>query len=249
MKQYDPRPEIELAVRTGFLSKPIWLEYFCENKKSWRNEKWAALVNRGFFRPHPASRGKDVIVPNAKNETVQKCSGDFIAPSPGLAVIDHDEIILRTFLRLERQLLLASAKFEAESKKEDLRNKRHFDPSDKTKYPDLLISLRGPRADLNLAIEIELSRKEPKRYRQIMMSYVSMRNVSAIIYVTDRDVIRNAVRAAIRDTYYPDWEKPVGFVSLKEWTNDPMTAAIEFAEETLNLEKIRNGETKMLKKA
>jgi hypothetical protein len=238
MKAYDPTPEIELGIRSGFLSKKIWTEFLVDKKRAWKNQKWATFVKRGYFKPHHSARARDVLVPNPDNETVKRLAGDFICPAPSIAVLDHDEKVVQTFLKLRAAKILKFAKFEAELKKEDLRNKRHFDPSDASKFPDLLIELKGSEFEAKIAIEIELSRKEPKRYRHMMNSYMTKKDVGAIIVVSDLEVIRNGILTAIRDTYYPDWEKPIGFASLKQWLANPLKATIHFSEGPKSLESI-----------
>ena len=71
-----------------------------------------------------------------------KIAGGGVTAAPLISVLDHDEIVLRTFLMLSRKDILASAKFESELKREDLRTRRHYNPEDSTKFPDLLISLK-----------------------------------------------------------------------------------------------------------
>ena len=237
-----PKAEIELAVRTGFITRSIWESEFAKDlKPSWRYEKWNKLEKRGFFKPHSSEYAKGVLVPVADHPKVKELVGDFVAPPPSVAVLGHDEKVVRTFLKLKREGVLSFAKFEAELKKEDLRNKKHFDPSDSTKFPDLLIGLQGPNSGKRIALEFELSRKEPKRYRQMMISYVCHREISAIIFVTDLDVIKNGIRAAIRDTYFPEWDKPVGFASLKEILENPMKATIKLPERETSLQTIQTG--------
>jgi hypothetical protein len=242
MNYQIPKAEIELAVRAGFLTRSIWEQEFASGlKTSWRYERWRKLIERGFFKPHPSPYATSVIVPNAEHPKVKEMVGDFVAHPPSVAVLAHDEKVLRTYLNLKKDRSLAFAKFEAELKKEDLRNKRIFDPTDATKFPDLLIGFHGPNAGQRIALEFELSRKEPKRYRQMMISYVCHRDISAIIFVTDLDVIKNGIRAAIRETYFPEWDKPVGFASLGEVMDNPMTAKITLAEGQTNLQTMQIG--------
>jgi hypothetical protein len=238
VRPYDPKREIALAVRTGFLTKKVWLDFFATGKQAWRNRVWMNLIERGFFQPHYASRAFGVITPNARNPIVRRFAGDSIVQAPSIAVLDHDEIVMRSFLMLDSTQLMAMAKFESELKKEDLRNRIHYDPNDRAKFPDLLISLCGANPNRKIAIEVELSRKEPKRYRQVMNSYMTKKDVSKIIFVTDLDIVRNGIRSAIQETYFPDWEMPVGFVSLSEWIRAPQTALVHFSETSTTLTKM-----------
>ncbi len=226
MKPYDPSAEIRLAVRCGFLSKELWNEFFAEGKPRWRRHVWSRFVSSGLFKPHYSKRATDVIVPNFDHTLVKRISGGEVTHAPNTAQIDHDEIIVKSFLSLEKQQLIFSAKFEAELKREDLRSLRHFNPSEKTKYPDLVIEVQSHSEPKKIAIELELSRKEPKRYRQMMNTYMTSKQFSSIIFITELENVKTSIQKAIRDTYYPDWERPVGFVVLKEWIKDPSEATI-----------------------
>lgn len=241
MRLIEPVREIELAARTGFLSKKIWNEFFASGKLVWRNRAWKNLVARKYFLPHYATLASDSVIRlNPKHPLVIKMVGDKIPQVPSIAVIDHDETVVNTFFHLKNMNILKTAKFESELKREDLRNKRHFDPNDKTKFSDLVVELNSLKPSGKIAIEIELSRKEPKRYRQVMNSYMCNKDVSKIIFVTDLEVVKNNIKAAIRDTYFPEWEKPVGFAKLSEWRKNPSLAIIEFAEFKSNLFQLQS---------
>ena len=239
MKKYDPQTEIEIASRVGFLSKSIWLEYFANGSEAWKNRKWADLVNRGHFKKHWSQYAKGIIVPVPKDRLVRLYTGNAVAAPPRLSVLDHDEIVLRSYLNIQKSGVLKIGKFESELKMEDSRLKQRISRDDSQKFPDLFVKLDGPNEDKGIGIEIEISRKEPKRYRQIMMAYMCTRPVKTIIYVTNLQTVKNAVATAIRETYFPAWEKPVGFVSLKDWQKDPLAAKIDFGEYTSSLEQLR----------
>ena len=129
----------------------------------WRRHVWSRFVSSGLFKPHYSKRATDVIVPNFEHPLVKRISGGGVTHAPNTAQIDHDEIVVRSILVLEKQQIIFSATFEAELKREDLRSLRHYNPSEKTKYPDLVIEVRGQSQRKKIAIELELSRKEPKR--------------------------------------------------------------------------------------
>ncbi len=226
MKAYDPSAEIELAVRCGFLSRSVWNDFFANGKPRWRRYVWSRLISTGLFKPHQSRRAFDIIVPNEDHPLVKKLSGGEISHPPPIAQIDHDEIIVRSFLLLKKHQIILNAKFESELKREDLRTQRHYNPADKVKYPDLVIEVGAHELTKKIAIELELSRKEPKRYRQMMNTYMTSKQFSSVIFVTNRETIETSIESAIRETFYPRWERPVGFVELAEWIKNPSEAAI-----------------------
>ena len=234
-----PKKEIMFAARTGFLSKIIWEKWFAENiKRSWKHEKWGLLVKRGYFMPHPSSYAHEVLVLNPDKDEVKNLVGDQLIQQPSVAVLAHDNDVAEIYIKLKISKAISWGKFEAELKREDLRDKRNFDPSDATKFPDLLVSLADHSRAKSVAIELELSRKDPKRYRQMMNSYMSFRQASAIVVVTNLQVVKNGIKAAVRDTYFPEWEKPIGFVSREAFLASPTNCNIEFAERSCRLAEL-----------
>ncbi len=234
-----PKREIMFAARTGFLSKIIWDKWFAENiKRSWKHKKWRLLVERGYFVPHPSSYAYEVVTLNPDDDEVRHLVGDQPIQPPSVAVLAHDNEVAEIYIKLKTSRAISWGKFEAELKREDLRDKRNFDPSDATKFPDLLVSLADQAKKMTVAIELELSRKDPKRYRQMMNSYMSFRQASAIVFVTDLQVVKNGLKAAVRDTYFPEWEKPIGFVSREAFLASPTNCKIEFAERSCRLAEL-----------
>ncbi len=235
MKPYDPSAEIRLAVRCGFLSKELWNEFFAKGKPRWRRHVWSRFVSIGQFKTHYSKRATDVIVPNFEHPLVKRISGGEVTHAPNTAQIDHDEIIVKSFLALEKQQIIIGAKFEAELKREDQRSIRHYNLSEKNKYPDLVIEVQNQPQPKKIAIELELSRKEPKRYRQMMNTYMTSKQFSSVIFITELETVKSSIQKAIRETFYPHWERPVGFVDLKEWIKDPSEASIYVKDKVTRL--------------
>ena len=106
MKPYDPSAEIHLAVRCGFLSKELWNEFFAKGKPRWRRHVWTRFVSSGLFKTHYSKRATDVIIPNFDHPLVKRISGGEVTHAPNTAQIDHDEIIVKSFLALEKQQII-----------------------------------------------------------------------------------------------------------------------------------------------
>lgn len=235
MNPYDPTREIQLAVRTGFLSQSIWFEFFAPKHERWRYELWTILGKRGYFLNHHSRRATDVLVPNPKHPLVQKITGDSITMPPPVGVLDHDEAVVKSFLLLKEKEILETAFFEGELKRYDLRSRRHYNPHDRTKYPDLFISLKGPNSHNKIALEFEFSRKAPKRYLHMMNSFLATKEISTVVFISNLQTVKNGIKTAIRESYFPEWEKPIGFVSHDEWQKDPVNAIITFSENKKSL--------------
>lgn len=238
MNPYCPTAEITLAAKTGFLSKGIWLDFFANGSRSWRNAVWLSLRERGHFQPHPSTRACDVIVLNRKDDLVRRLVGKDIASPPYVSQLDHDEVCTRIALILERQGLIQSYMTEADQKRHFFGWNTSFREAKAVKFPDLLLELNCPGGKKTLAVEVELSRKNRTRYCSIFRSYRAKRDHDMVIFLARTETIFDALSRAMKDVIFPTWERPVGFGSVDEWTKNPDSAAINLSEGSTSIAKM-----------
>lgn len=233
-----PEAEIRYAAKTGFLTKRIWEDFFAGDIPGWKRRRlWRCLAVRGFFRPHPSSLAKQVLILNRKSPMVFKLVGDEISSPPFVSQLEHDETVARILLDLKKAGVIQSFTTEMELKRE-IKEKQRYDGSVKMKYPDAIIEVSGPMTKIKVALELELTRKDPKRYRQCLNTYAARREVSQVVFIARANAVFDSLRRAMRETYYPDWERPIGFSPLEEWKRNPAEAAICFSETQTSLRSI-----------
>lgn len=226
--------EIECAARAGFLSRPIWNEFIATGAARWRRRCWRALRTSGIFLPHPSRFARDVLVLDRRNDVVRELVTGGISAAPFVAQIEHDEEVLRGLFRLERCGLVEGYSLEAEMKRHELKN-RVPSAADRAKYPDAIVTLKGRREVRRVAFELEMSLKSYQRYRQMVEAYSSRVDVDAVIFICRFTATGDYLRRAMREGYYPDDERPMGFCDLHEWKKDPATAPIRFATRVQSL--------------
>jgi len=225
MKPIMPEAEIRFAAKTGFLTKPLWREFFAEGKPRWQRETWRLLLARGFFCQHPSRRAIDVLVPNPRCKDVINLVGGHLAAPPFVAQLDHDEIMARSLLRLSKANALASYQTEAELKKLSPLVRRRYSADENEKFPDALVEMKS---SLRLALELELTLKSRRRYLHILRTYRMREDFDKIIFIVRSQNIFESITQAMTDMYYPVLERPIGFAWLEEWASDPLTARIDF---------------------
>lgn len=225
-----PEREIRFAAKTGFLSKRLWVEFFVAGTPSWNRRLWKQFVSRGLFRPHPSALARDVLVLNRRSPVVVSIVGDEISSAPFVSQLEHDEVAARILLELMRAGIVQSFVAEAEQKRIPNGERRLAGYTAREKYPDAIVTIGGPSASLKVALELELTRKDPKRYRQCLDIYATRRDVDRVIFIARPGIIFESLKRAMRETYYPDWERPIGFGQLDEWKQSPATAPIQFSE-------------------
>ncbi len=233
-----PESEIWFAAKIGFLRKSLWNEFFAKGSSRWRRRQWLFFQRRSYFFRHPSSLARDVIVLNPKNLMVRELVGEDISSPPFAPQITHDEIMARSLLVLTKSGLIQDYKVEAELKRESIGQRKVHDASEKLKFPDAIVRTTSAGTFVRLAVELELTRKNPKRYRQIIGSYATKPDLNRVIFIARSNLIFENLRAAMRETYYPDWERPIGFCHLDDWIRDPANAAIHFNDGVTTLAKI-----------
>jgi hypothetical protein len=164
---------------------------------------------------------------------------DFSSP-PYVSQIDHDETVARILLDLKRSGTIQSFETEMELKKAAQGTQRVRDMSERTKYPDAVIELGDGDSRQKIALELELTRKDPKRYRQCLSTYATRHDAQRVVFIARSNVIFQSLKKAMRETFYPDWERPVGFSALEEWRKDSSKAAIYFSDGATSLEQLRD---------
>jgi len=233
-----PIAEIQFAAKTGFLSKAIWEEFFASGSYSWRCKQWVSFLERGFFKPHPSVLAKHVIVLNRNNLKVVKLVGVDFASPPYISQLIHDETMARFLLVLKEKGLIQSFQTEMELKKADPGSNKARDASDRTKYPDAVIEVSGNAGALKIAIELELTRKDPKRYKKCLDTYATRSKVHRVIFIARSNGVFATLKRAMVEVIYPDYERPIGFSELSGWMKDPGSAVIYFSESVTSIEKL-----------
>ncbi|MEK6555425.1 MAG: hypothetical protein AABZ31_09305 [Bdellovibrionota bacterium] len=231
-----PSREIQFAAKTGFLSKPLWLEFFTKRSKSRNSRIWNSFVQDGYFRRHDSTMLTDVLIlANRSIHELQK-RGIMAVTKPHLGQFDHDEKAARIILSLEREKAIGEFITEAELKRKHwLWIKASRDGKD-AKFPDLTITLPIAAKFQKVAVEVEQSKKSYDRYKKIMSSYAGVKDIDAVIFISNQQSIFNSISRAMKEVNYPSWERPVGFGEMDHWLKDPLTAPIYLSRSTSSIQ-------------
>ena len=172
--KYQPIREIEFMAKSGFITKELWEEFFFNGSRSWKFQLWKNLKDEKVLIEHRSKNGRDIWVLNRRHPLVIKTVGDAISTAPFVAQIAHDELVCRFALETMKQGLGIAYRLEPELKKMAPKTIRHYETSLREKYPDGLIQLND-NDKTRVALELELTRKSPKRYRQMLEDRKSTR--------------------------------------------------------------------------
>ncbi len=221
-----PLKEMRFAAKTGFMSRSIWEEYFSKRSRTQNLRVWRSFVSDKYFTRHSSERLDDILILSERSrKLIENAGGEVVSP-PHINQIDHDEIVSRILLVLTSLEIIGAVQTEGELRRKYMGWIKKTKEGREAKLPDLLIEVKRPDRTLKIALEIELSRKNPERYRKVMNSYAAQKTAERVIFISDKDNIFDRLSKAMKDTHYPSWEKPIGYSRLKEWMENPLTAAI-----------------------
>lgn len=221
-----PLREVLFAAKMGFLSKPLWEEFFARWSRSQNFRNWNKLIGDEYFRFHDSKVLRNVLVLAPRAIAELRSRGLLTVTPPHLGQFDHDTKVARIVLGLEKENVLDGFTTEGELKKKFMVWMKTSREGKSAKFPDLMLELQGAGKFKTIAIEVEQSLKSFDRYRQVMDSYANAKRVEAVVFVSDRQTIFNRLTRAMKETNYPSWERPVGFGELNEWLENPATATI-----------------------
>lgn len=227
--------EILFAAKMGFLSKPLWHEFFASRSRSQNARNWNKFLSEGYFKNHDSKMLPNVLVLTNKSIDELHKRGVIAVTKPHLGQFDHDLKVSKIVLSLERENALEDFTSEAELKKKFMVWMKTTHEGKSAKFPDLTLTLKGPSKFKRVAIEVEQSLKNFERYKQVMESYSAAKDIEAVIFVSDRQPIFNRIARAMKETNYPSWERPVGFGEMSEWLKNPLLAPIHLSRGVASL--------------
>lgn len=230
-----PLEEIRFAAKIGFLSKRLWLDFFTTKSVSQNSRRWRSFVTDEYFKKHESRSLRDVLVLDKKARSLLEARGLKAVASPHMNQVDHDETVARILIQLERDKTIQSIETESELKQKFMLWMRTTREGRGVKFPDLSVTLGKNAKFMQIALEIELSKKSFDRCKTMMLSYSSKREVGAVVFIAEQEVIFDRLARAMKETHYPTWERPIGFGYLKDWLRDPMTAPIYLSNSATSL--------------
>lgn len=224
--KYIPMDELKFAAKFGFLSRKIWEKWFSKRSRTRNIRVWRSFIEEGYFKCHHDDRYKDVLHLAPKGKRLLLESGYELVSSTNIYHLNHDEIVADLALQILGSGKIKQYSTEAELKKKNIDWRKYRREGVSAKFPDLLIHSHDGKT---LALEIELSRKSPERYRKVLDSYSNQRWASQILFIANQEAIFDRLSKAMTKVHFPTWEKPISFSWLADCQRDVMAANIHMA--------------------
>lgn len=229
---------LRCASKMGFLSRNVWNNLIASGSATWKNDKWRALVSRGYFAT--SQRYND-----AQNLLVLTCKGRRAAEALGLEpvsppfsdYIPHDEMILEYALKLEAEGLISGWESEQEQRQKSYKPTQGTQKkSGVSKFPDLVMRLAVPGQPTLIAVELERTRKSSERYKEFVKKYLTLADIDSVIVLAQNRKIIDAIKRAVVVTTYPQHMRAFSYGLISEAMKSPALAPLKCDQKVINLE-------------
>ncbi len=229
---------ILFTAKTGLMTLSLWTDHFGSGNTESRRKTFQRLRERRIFERHPNSQATNIFVLGQEGIRYLQDQGFGYAPSPYVAQVDHDLFLAETALQLEAKGYCDEWKTEAELKVAGSRAYAIQSQVGGTKYPDLLLTQQTASNRRTVAIELEMTQKSERRYREVIHAYERMEHLSWILFITKTESIRSAIERTLRLHGSAKLRERMVFTSTEAWRVDPDSAPLANAGRTTNFAKL-----------
>ena len=200
---------INFTARFGFLTKEIFFEYLCHNRKTQQHLHWNSLFNNGYFYPSRRQQGLCHLTSRGK-----KLAQHQVAPNKSLYTLTHDLLAATILSELESTGLVRESWTEYELTRDPYKSCLILGVNRMDKLPDLVVDLKGQNKTLRVAIEVENTLKSKERYQRIGSSYLNMKNINLVVYCCSSLTIQRSVNNAFSNTsFFKEQKSPIFFLA------------------------------------
>lgn len=218
-KHEVPFKLIDFVAKTGFITKDLWRKYFFTGgNERWMHQSWTNLHEHEYLKPHPEPALKDVSVLDLKSPKNKFLWEGKPVKHVYASHINHDVHLYEGLLKLERSNSIDDWETEAQMKS---RLGEHFYRNgfsgETVKFPDVLVYL--PEMELPWAIEMEMTRKNNKRYERTMNAYSMRKDIGGVAFICRTSSIEKALFDAKSKTPFGDTK--FDRMSLDLWDAKP----------------------------
>lgn len=223
-------PSVYQAVRyvtkVGVITRQTWNECFGTGTDRWKRKQLRKLIESKILTNHPYDVVKDVFI-------LGKSGLDMIEDMKWKKVhlvqprfIKHDETVAKGLLEIERQSLCQRWMTESELKSQKSSTFRLHGMEGGAKYPDAVLKLEGKSSSMIMALEYEKTSKSGWKYNKAIRAYSDSGDFNLILFVVESSAIENLVKRSMRFIGDTALNSKIGFISVEEWKENPLTATI-----------------------
>lgn len=223
-------PSVFLALRyvakVGVITRRTWDELFGKGTQRWRRKQLRLLLKAKVLKEHPYEEVNDTFILGPQGlemvESMKWRGVHLVQPK----YIKHDETIAKGLLRLEAETLCQKWMTESELKSQKSVTFRLHGLEGGAKYPDAVFKLQGKSSYQIVALEYEKTSKSSWRYNKAIKAYSDSGEFGTILFIVETSAIEELVKRSMRFIGDPALNAKIGFITIEDWRQCPMTAPI-----------------------
>ena len=229
---------VRYVTKVGVITRKTWDELFSKGTKRWKRKQLRLLLNSKVLKRHPYEEVNDAFILGSYGlemvESMRWRGVHLIQPK----YIKHDETIAKGLLRLEAKSLCQKWMTESELKSQKSAAFRLHGLEGGAKYPDAVFKLQGKLSSQIVALEYEKTSKSSWRYNKAIKAYSDSGEFNTILFIVETSAIENLVKRSMLFIGDGSLNSKVGFISIEDWRQDPMTAPIRVLNKGKSLSEI-----------
>jgi len=229
---------VRYIAKVGVITRQTWDEFFGKGTKRWKRKQLRLLINATVLKKHPYDQVHDTFILGKQGlemvESMKWQSVHLVQPKQ----FKHDEIIAKGLLKLEAKSLCQKWMTESELKSQRSATFRLHGLEGGAKYPDAVFKLEGKSSSQIVALEYEKTSKTSWRYNKAIKAYSDSGEFNVILFIVETLAIEDLVKRAMRFIGDGSLNSKIGFISIEEWRQNPMTAPIRGLSKGKSLSEI-----------
>jgi len=229
---------LKLVGKVGFITRDLWRDFFATGNSRWSREHIRLLSERHLLEQHPNPIAKNCFVASRLARILLAKHSLHYGPAPYVSQLVHDEVIVRSLLRLSRENIIHDWRVENEMKSIQMRQHQLNSSAKEQKYPDAVFKLSALNRQRLCAMEYERTRKSPQRYRDILWLYSKMDSLWMVLFVCETETIHSMIKRQLHHLGQPLLNNRVAFTNAELWKKAPGSAPIELADKSFTLNQL-----------
>ncbi len=231
---------LEFAARWGFLNQQIFFEFICQMSQAQQYRYWNYLVTSGLFLKSRYSQHNLILSRKGRVDF-----GDSARPARSHFYVDHDMIVARFFLALEKRGLIVSSWLEDELMRNPIEAYDVLGMNEIHRLPDLVFDLKTiNNTFVRCALEIEKVTKSQSRYSKMALSYLNAGRIDVVLFGCVQPTTERVVRRAFNTSAHIESNRVPGTFLFDEFDPVSLSTALRFQDNDMSIARFIEVATK-----
>lgn len=233
---------LEFAARWGFLTQSIFFEFICQMSQAQQYRYWNHLVESGLFMKSRHSASYLILSKKGRIDF-----SDSARPARSHFYIEHDAIVARFFLALEKRGLIANSWLEDELMRNPIEAYDVLGMSQIHRMPDLVFDLKtSNNVTVRCALEIERVTKSQSRYSKMALAYLNTTKIDVVLFGCIQPTTERTIRRAFSTPAHLELKRVPGTFLFDEFDPVSLSTALRFNDNSMSIERFVEVVTKQV---